>query len=217
MCRFLKELSSAFARLNLSTYASSCNLCRRRKLRCNREQPCSNCLRSRNGTCVYDTHTSAPPLRRPVVQHASAPTNTDLHELEKRTHITDRFSRQNSPATVQSPTNASTTTTSTSSSLLKESAPTQIADRPSQSLRITSKATVRTKPKATQEVPSYTAESIEVSNSNWAGTFHVQHETRESGKRLALRSSILHKTRLFGQSHWFNGTSSVSANVVAGI
>ena len=36
----------------------SCSLCRRRKLRCNRENPCSNCMRSRNGTCVYEDPSS---------------------------------------------------------------------------------------------------------------------------------------------------------------
>ena len=37
---------------------SSCSLCRRRKLRCNRENPCSNCARSRNGTCIYEDPSS---------------------------------------------------------------------------------------------------------------------------------------------------------------
>ncbi|KAF2646535.1 hypothetical protein P280DRAFT_544881 [Massarina eburnea CBS 473.64] len=34
--------------------AVSCVLCRRRKIRCNRETPCSNCVRSKTDTCVYD-------------------------------------------------------------------------------------------------------------------------------------------------------------------
>ncbi|KAL4985030.1 hypothetical protein BDW68DRAFT_193266 [Aspergillus falconensis] len=33
----------------------SCMLCRARKIRCNRERPCSNCLRSRTGACVYES------------------------------------------------------------------------------------------------------------------------------------------------------------------
>lgn len=32
---------------------SSCALCRSRKIRCDRGNPCNNCLKSRNGTCVY--------------------------------------------------------------------------------------------------------------------------------------------------------------------
>ncbi|KAK4462917.1 hypothetical protein QBC42DRAFT_325978, partial [Cladorrhinum samala] len=37
--------------------AVSCILCRQRKIRCNREKPCNNCLRSKNAECVYrDAH-----------------------------------------------------------------------------------------------------------------------------------------------------------------
>ncbi|KAL4908080.1 hypothetical protein BDW74DRAFT_189360 [Aspergillus multicolor] len=32
----------------------SCSLCRLRKIKCDRERPCSNCLRSRTGECIYD-------------------------------------------------------------------------------------------------------------------------------------------------------------------
>ncbi|KAF2829553.1 hypothetical protein CC86DRAFT_346377, partial [Ophiobolus disseminans] len=34
--------------------AISCILCRKRKIRCNRETPCSNCVRSKNAACVYE-------------------------------------------------------------------------------------------------------------------------------------------------------------------
>ena len=40
---------------SLANLHRSCTLCRRRKIRCNREQPCSNCLRARkNVACVYE-------------------------------------------------------------------------------------------------------------------------------------------------------------------
>jgi len=38
----------------LTTEPRSCTLCRRRKIRCNREMPCSNCIRSKNVACVYE-------------------------------------------------------------------------------------------------------------------------------------------------------------------
>jgi hypothetical protein len=44
----------------LTHYSSSCTLCRRRKLRCNREVPCSNCVRSKTEECIYDNE---PPPR----------------------------------------------------------------------------------------------------------------------------------------------------------
>jgi hypothetical protein len=40
---------------------SSCILCRSRKIRCDRGTPCSNCLKSRNGTCVYRNSPSHSP------------------------------------------------------------------------------------------------------------------------------------------------------------
>ncbi|KAI6291425.1 hypothetical protein MCOR34_010178 [Pyricularia oryzae] len=36
--------------------AVSCTLCRQRKVRCSRGTPCTNCVRSRTGTCVYDNN-----------------------------------------------------------------------------------------------------------------------------------------------------------------
>lgn len=44
----------------------SCALCRRRKVRCNRETPCSNCIRSRNvHGCVYQVHHPPAPQPKP--------------------------------------------------------------------------------------------------------------------------------------------------------
>ncbi|KAK7192227.1 C6 transcription factor [Paraphaeosphaeria sporulosa] len=49
--------------------AVSCTLCRQRKIRCNRETPCSNCIRSRNSTCEYET--------LPVLPHRSRESDRD--------------------------------------------------------------------------------------------------------------------------------------------
>lgn len=35
-------------------------MCRRRKIRCNRETPCGNCIRSKNDSCVYESHLGLP-------------------------------------------------------------------------------------------------------------------------------------------------------------
>lgn len=40
--------------------AVTCTVCRKRKIRCNREYPCNNCTRSRGAVCVYE---DCPPLR----------------------------------------------------------------------------------------------------------------------------------------------------------
>ncbi|KAL1897913.1 hypothetical protein Sste5346_003765 [Sporothrix stenoceras] len=55
--------------------AVSCTLCRRRKIRCNREQPCSNCLRARkNVACVYEELPPLPGAAPAAGQLATPPT-----------------------------------------------------------------------------------------------------------------------------------------------
>ncbi|PMD42934.1 putative C6 transcription factor [Hyaloscypha variabilis F] len=44
----------------------SCTLCRSRKIRCDKETPCSNCVKSRHGTCVYEKQ---PPNKIPRIQN----------------------------------------------------------------------------------------------------------------------------------------------------
>ncbi|KAI0117827.1 fungal-specific transcription factor domain-containing protein [Nemania sp. FL0031] len=52
----------------------SCNLCRRRKLKCNREQPCSSCTQRALGTsCTYSANTEVSPR----VQNGQAPKRPD--------------------------------------------------------------------------------------------------------------------------------------------
>lgn len=67
--------------------------------------------------------------------------------------------------------------------------------------------------KATQmstQSPVPTSNSnIETTTSSIAGTFYV-HESRLLGKAQVISRSVMHKTRLFGQSHWINGVALVS-------
>ncbi|OCK74008.1 fungal-specific transcription factor [Lepidopterella palustris CBS 459.81] len=46
----------------------SCDLCRRRKLRCDRQQPCSTCS-SRGQTCTYPEDSAMPPAAMPGMHH----------------------------------------------------------------------------------------------------------------------------------------------------
>lgn len=71
--------------------AVSCTLCRRRKIRCNRETPCSNCVRSKNEACVYESHV-VPHVQLPgssqggasSISTASTPPATDVESLKNR-------------------------------------------------------------------------------------------------------------------------------------
>ena len=45
--------------------------------------------------------------------------------------------------------------------------------------------------------------NIETTSSRLGGTFHIHCESGSFGEPQAIARSITHKTRLFGQSHWF--------------
>ena len=55
-----------------------------------------------------------------------------------------------------------------------------------------------------------TGDDIETSTSTMGGTFYVRQESRLVGHAHAISRTVLHKTRLFGQSHWVNGLAFVS-------
>lgn len=93
----------------------SCTHCRRRKVRCNRESPCSNCVRTRKETCAYDTdsHFAPLPIRKqhpPITQtthdssnHSRDPTTSFGHDHGRQgsDHL-PMESRATSPSVVAS-------------------------------------------------------------------------------------------------------------------
>jgi hypothetical protein len=52
--------------------------------------------------------------------------------------------------------------------------------------------------------------AIKTTTSTMGGTFYVRQESRMVGRSQAISRTVLHKTRLFGQSHWVNGLAFVS-------
>ncbi|KAJ5613195.1 hypothetical protein N7510_006389 [Penicillium lagena] len=54
--------------------------------------------------------------------------------------------------------------------------------------------------------PSY---NISTTTSHIAGTFHVQEEVPIDGRIPTISRTIMHKSRVFGQSHWMNGAAQV--------
>jgi hypothetical protein len=192
----------------------SCSLCRRRKLRCNRETPCSNCVRSKNATCVYENQPSEPP--RPRLAHRQIP-DLGLNQ-EYRGPLdsipidrTSSTSRASTIPTSHSSTSLVRTSTSASTYATYQSA----QDLESMKIRIRqleeqlSKATQ----KSTQSSTPNSSSDLETTTSRIAGTFHVHHETNVFGQAHFITRSVMHKTRLFGQSHWINGISIVSSSI----
>ncbi|KAF2260502.1 putative C6 transcription factor [Lojkania enalia] len=101
--------------------AVSCTLCRRRKLRCNRETPCSNCLRSKTSICVYENY-SQPPQRQvdnaSTISTASTPgsqVSQDFEAMRNRiSQLEDQLSKLTTKTTTIPHTMAQTSSSSSS-------------------------------------------------------------------------------------------------------
>ncbi|OBT82422.1 hypothetical protein VE02_09383 [Pseudogymnoascus sp. 03VT05] len=177
----------------------SCTLCKRRKIRCNRETPCSNCVRSRNGTCVYENNVSATPRRD------SGLTPERAGGLGRESSA----SRHTEPTFPPLPTPSS-------------SAPSPAPDVVAMQRRIreleSELAGASIKQPHAQQPPMELApalldpfstqkEDTVTTTTKLAGTFHVHNENTEGGNghEGGIPRSVTHKTRVFGQSHWING------------
>ncbi|PGH07654.1 hypothetical protein GX51_01663 [Blastomyces parvus] len=179
--------------------AVSCVLCRRRKIRCNRQTPCSNCVRSKNSSCIYENDLAPTPRRNLAPSQKSQQPNHSAPVAESSVFVNGSMS----PDRPVSPIVSSSTTPFTTPSQLSyevgylKNRVKQLEERLSQ-----------VNPKATAS-PGSTATStlnIETTSSSLVGTFSVHHESCPSGETPAINRGLLHKTRLFGQSHWGNTT-----------
>ncbi|KAF1836560.1 hypothetical protein BDW02DRAFT_566987 [Decorospora gaudefroyi] len=179
--------------------ATSCLLCRRRKIRCNHESPCSNCLRAGNLNCVYNSHNHPTPISRVrLTQAQPAPISRSQDSVPlARTSIA---SEPSLPNQVPNSRGTSSTTTSTppsqSSALDAESLrlKLRIQDLEEQLSKLASKPG-----NASLENPNSTLQTLD---STISGKFHIQCEGGSLGQQPPIARSVTHKTRFFGQSHW---------------
>ncbi|KAL4899859.1 hypothetical protein BDW74DRAFT_188880 [Aspergillus multicolor] len=182
--------------------AVSCSLCRRRKIRCNRESPCSNCIKSKAEPCVYDGE--APALRRPQDLGFSRTVELDLCKATKDGQMLP-------PNAVTSlPSYASRSIPSSSKGSSSRASHASVSEVDSMKSRIRqleeqlAKVTEPTRPPP----PPSQSSRIETSTSEIAGTFHINHESRMGNdSQCVSRSVVIHKSRLFGSSHWAQGAS----------
>ncbi|KAI2617484.1 putative C6 transcription factor [Hypoxylon sp. NC1633] len=187
----------------------SCVLCRRRKIRCNRESPCSNCVKSKSGNCVYENHISNPLFQPPRETsdlgrlipahqefHHSTPIPTNSACTAATSAVLSHLSR--SPPTAPSLTTESTRTSHQSSLDLEylRSRVRQLEEQLSRANRGSSQSSAPTP-----------ASNIETISSKISGTFYIHHEDGSNGQSQAISRSVTHKTRVFGQSHWITGLS----------
>lgn len=58
---------------------------------------------------------------------------------------------------------------------------------------------------AVQPPPVAPIPEVVTAGSTMTGLFHLQHEKDAASSAVAITRSIMHKSRLFGQSFWING------------
>ncbi|RAL05943.1 uncharacterized protein BO80DRAFT_460985 [Aspergillus ibericus CBS 121593] len=164
--------------------AVSCTLCRKRKIRCNRQKPCSNCLRARNGSCVYGT-----PQSQPDSSPASEQIPIEAASSTSRSTIPSHPSSLVGPSSVSTPMS-------------------QASAQETELMRMKLKVQQLEEQLAKQAAPvqlsllTQDSSNIETTSSSLGGTFHVHTERDSFGQPQAIARSVAYKTRLLGQSHW---------------
>ncbi|XP_014554662.1 hypothetical protein COCVIDRAFT_17600 [Bipolaris victoriae FI3] len=180
--------------------ATSCLLCRKRKIRCNHESPCSNCLRARNDNCVYESHNHRTPFSRasiPQAQMTPVPRHRESVPLGSSASTTSGLSLPTyAPSSLATSSIAASTPPSQTSTLDAESLrlKLRIRDLEDQLSKLTSRLA--------NPSPEPPHSNIQTLNSTLSGTFHVHCEGSSLGQQQAIARGVSHKTRLFGQSHW---------------
>ncbi|KAF4450392.1 hypothetical protein F53441_6516 [Fusarium austroafricanum] len=172
--------------------AVSCTLCRKRKIRCNREWPCNHCMRSRRGECVYvNPHPGPSSKTAKPIQPLVTDTGDDFNGAPLPTPE-DHVVLPSGMATASSSTGVPTPLSQSSSQELEslKNKVRQLEDQLS----------------ATTVSPSQLTptSNVETSISHLGGTFHMHSQGRPSGP-LTIPRAVSHKTRFFGQSHIFCG------------
>ncbi|KAI1863140.1 uncharacterized protein JN550_009876 [Neoarthrinium moseri] len=163
----------------------------RRKIRCNREAPCANCIKSGNEECTYESH-STPIVRQRSTRRGEPDTVGDpSHDMS-----TLPVQSRHGPSSLAGISSSTTNSASVPSVWEMESMRTKIRRLEEQLARAT--------PISAQATSTTPKPNVETTKSTLAGTFHLHHEGGASGQPQDITRGITHKTRSFGQSHWIN-------------
>ncbi|TFB04221.1 hypothetical protein CCMA1212_003984 [Trichoderma ghanense] len=177
---------------------------RSRKLRCNRERPCSNCIRSKTETCVYENHHLADqpgpsPTQSQVgvffldSQAQSQAQSSSPNDALKAGSASSNPSSRNfiSPLTPKSQDDSTANVSVSGASNAGPSSrnPTQVAAEPP--------------PRSTDASPDsdFLAKASHITGG--AIHFHRENNPVDSASPSLIRC-VTHKKRFFGQTHWIN-------------
>ncbi|ETS84627.1 hypothetical protein PFICI_02652 [Pestalotiopsis fici W106-1] len=174
--------------------AVSCVLCRRRKIKCNRESPCNNCVKSGRNECVYENPPPPAPRQPRSDRMSEAGTDSQL-SLSSTNSIQSVVQSHGSDPASRGPTPATTTTGSSSSPSAAWDIET-LKNRVRQLEGQLSQTSLTPTQRAATPVPV----NIETNTTSLGGTFHIH---RDNASNPVVRG-VTHKSRKFGQSHWVN-------------
>ena len=217
-----------------TTQHRSCVLCRRRKIRCNRETPCSNCTKSKNATCVYRDPPRAPRppphsgRRQGAFGDTSQPTNArlapglapgpasapapDLAGAAPLTPCSGIPSSSSNTANHHRPSRPASAAPANSiaESSLDSRSPGHYV--PPGRIRAAPEHAASSAPSpANTPVSTFTKNSrVETKTLNFSGGFYFHTEHKLACQPQAITRSVSHKTRMFGQSHWVNSIGLVT-------
>ncbi|KAH6851061.1 hypothetical protein B0I37DRAFT_397140 [Chaetomium sp. MPI-CAGE-AT-0009] len=194
--------------------AVSCILCRRRKIRCDRQTPCSNCVKSKNATCAYRDDPRPPRTQSPLVETAQASrletastaalVTPSTGGLSTEANHTEPLNAEPSRPTGSDPVTSSTKYTICDRAFGSSYASHATDPRLTSGRAVPEQAMSAGTSSADTPVSTFTKNSrVETKTINFAGNFYFHSEHRLPGHR-AVTSSVTHKTRYFGQSHWVN-------------
>ncbi|CAI6093775.1 unnamed protein product [Clonostachys chloroleuca] len=187
--------------------ATACNLCRRRKLRCNREQPCGNCIRSRTGECIY--HTGPLPKTSPRQQGFNQLGEGDLGSGSENSTLVEKASNRSGKLTAAT---SSPHAHPNDSSPQAQGSAQELDDLKNRIRKLEdqlSKTSIRS-PTIRYPGGESTSEA-DTSTALLDGTFHFQQQAHEVGQPQAVARGFSHKSRVFGKSHWVNTWSSLNS------
>uniref|UniRef100_A0A0B7K9M3 Zn(2)-C6 fungal-type domain-containing protein n=1 Tax=Bionectria ochroleuca TaxID=29856 RepID=A0A0B7K9M3_BIOOC len=206
----------------------SCTLCRKRKIRCNRELPCNNCVRSKAPglTCTYDKSANPPPklAQTQTAQTKASPAKIGEIFLAPKLSPPDsllydgdavdseteegqgRFPFE--PVLVRNDARSIAPKTSPGSVQDVDTMRSRIVQLEDQLLQLryrnsASSSTVFTTNNSTTS-PEENQEATAPGRAPRRASAAYEFENEIFGQALFTSRSVMHKKRLFGQSHWAN-------------
>ncbi|KIV97951.1 hypothetical protein PV10_01646 [Exophiala mesophila] len=195
----------------------SCSLCRKRKIKCDREVPCGNCVRSKSKSCSYEALQAYAAYTNSRKQASQSRPNHAIPHLNSISAINQSSDKSHGLLNDASSSDVSDVATQgTSQSNDTTNTPLSSATSPT-SHEI---ETMRTKIRYLEDqlskdrsegidrnafpTPMYSVETI---TTELAGAFTAEFPGLSSSQSKAASNSVFHKGRLFGQSHWINGVA----------